>query len=352
MPESLSASRRFQFSRRNIIVERVGMKHFSKWRDNSLFCSRYRNLIRSACGFLVLTAIPLGQCLSQSSTSPEAVVISVGDFKLTAGEVEKIVASLPPQNRQYFASPAGRPRLADYLVRTKLLVREAEKRHLEDREDIKRSMTLFRESLLSREVEKELVKEIKVTDEEAKQFLDANSKSFEQAKVRKIVVRSAATNQFYADGKPSDQLPTDEQAKAKAEDIRKKIAEGADFEEMAAKFSDDPITSGKGGDLGYVRRVNQDPRVLLTPPMLDTMFALKTGETSQVIRTPFGFEMFKLEELNSPKLEEVRQEVENAIRQRKYETLYQEMKARSAAKIDEAYFGIGAPGGQTQEQKK
>jgi len=166
------------------------------------------------------------------------------------------------------------------------------------------------------------------------------------------VVRSASTSQFYADGKSSDELPTDEQAKAKAEDIRKNIAEGADFEEMAAKFSDDPMTSGKGGDLGFVRRVNQDPRVLLTPPMLDAMFALKVGETSQVIQTPFGFEIFKLEERKSPKVEEVRQEVENSIRQQKYEKLYQEMKARSGVKIDEAYFGSGAAGGQVQPAQK
>ena len=43
-------------------------------------------------------------------------MITVGDLKLTAAEVEKIVASLPPQNRQYFASPAGRPQLADFLA--------------------------------------------------------------------------------------------------------------------------------------------------------------------------------------------------------------------------------------------
>ena len=308
--------------------------------------SGYRKVVWAVCGCLSLLLIPSIEPLGQSATLPDAVVITIGDLKLTAGEVEKIVASLPPQNRQYFTSPSGRAQLAEFLVRTKLFVREAEKRHLEDREDVKRSMALFRESLLSREVEKEIVKEIRVTDEEAKQFLEANSKSFEQAKVRRIVVRSASTNQFYADDKPADQLLTGDQAKAKAEDIRKKIAEGADFEMMAAKFSDDPMTSGKGGDLGYVRRVNQDPRVLLTPPMLETMFALKTGETSQVIQTPFGFELFKLEELKSPKLEEVRQEVDNSIRQQKYETLFQEMKARSAVKVDEAYFGIGTSGAQ------
>jgi PPIC-type PPIASE domain len=311
-----------------------------------LFRSSHHRVGRVVWSCLCLCLVLKAESVGQSKVSSDAVVIAIGDLKLTAGDVEKIMAGLPPQNRQYFSSPSGRTQFADFLVRTKLFVREAEKRRLEDREDVKRSMALFRESLLSREVEKELVQEIQVTDQEAKQFLDANLKSFEQAKVRRIVVRTASTSQFYSDGKPSDQLPTDEQAKAKLEDIRKKIAEGADFEEMAAKFSDDPMTSGKGGDLGFVRRVNQDPRVLLTPPMLDAMFALKVGETSQVIQTPFGFELFKLEELKLPKLEEVRQEVDTAIRQQKYERLYQEMKDRSGVKIDEAYFGSGAGAGQ------
>src|SRR5262245_48718344 len=166
------------------------MKYFSKWRTSLLFHSRYRSPIWAVCGCLSLLLISPVEPLGQSAASPDAVVVTVGDLKLTAGEVEKIVASLPPQNRQFFASPGGRPQLADYLVRTKLFVREAEKRNMEDREDIKRSMSLFRESLLSREVEKEIVKEIKVTDEEARQFLDANSKQFQQAKVRRIVVRT------------------------------------------------------------------------------------------------------------------------------------------------------------------
>jgi len=307
---------------------------------------RYRNHIKAVCGCLALFVLSSEWSLGESKTSPDAVVITIGDFKLTAGEVEKIVAGLPPQNRQYFASPSGRPQLADFLIRTKLFAREAEKRRLEEREDIKRSLNLFRESLLSREVQTEMVKEIKVTDEEAKQFLDANQNAFEQAKVRRLVVRSASTNQFYQDGKPSDQLPTDEQAKAKIEDIRKKIVEGADFEEMAAKFSDDAMTSGKGGDMGYIRRVNQDPRVLLTPPMLETIFSLKAGETSQAIQTPFGFELFRVEERKSPKLEEIRTEVENGIRQQKYEVLYEEMKARSDVTVDDGYFGINASGNQ------
>ena len=191
--------------------------------------SRYRNFIRLVCVSLCLFSVSAVLALGQSAASPDTVVITVGDLKITAAEVTNR-RYLAAAKRQDFASPGGRAQFADFLVRTKLFVREAEKRHLENRDDVKLSMALFRESLLSREVEKELVNEIKVTNEEAKQYLDANAKSFEQARVRRIVVRSATTSQFYADGKSSNELPTDEEAKAKAEDIRKKIAEGADFE--------------------------------------------------------------------------------------------------------------------------
>jgi hypothetical protein len=162
-------------------------------KGENLIRSRNRNVIRPVCFFVCLFSVSAVLAMGQSAALPDAVVITVGGLKITAAEVDKIVATLPPQNRQYFASPAGRAQFADFLVRTKLFVREAEKRHLEDREDVKLSMALFRESLLSREVEKELVNEIKVTNEEAKQFLDANAKSFEQARVRRIVVRSAST---------------------------------------------------------------------------------------------------------------------------------------------------------------
>lgn len=277
------------------------------------------------------------------TASPDAIVITIGDLKITAREVEKLLESLPPQNRRFYSSPQGRQQFAEFIVRNKLLSAEAEKRRLQERDDVKLSLNTFRESFLANVMQNELLKETAVSDSESGKFLKDNVASFEQAKVRRIVIRSASTNQFYADGKPSDQLPTDEQAKAKAEEIRKKILEGADFEEMAAKFSDDPMTSGKGGDFGTVRRVNQDPRILITPPMLDAIFALKPGEVTQVLQTPFGFELLKVDERKVPKLDEVRQEIDGRIRQQKYEALYQDLRTRNAVKTDEAYFGAASP---------
>jgi len=316
-----------------------------------------RSIVTIFCAVCLFSALrPFAQAPapvgSPPATSPDAVVITVGDLKMTASEVESMLDNLPPQNRRFFSSPGGRAQFAEFIVRNKLLSAEAEKRRLQERDDVKLSLNTFRESFLANVMQNELMKETKVSDAESEKFLNDNLASFEQAKVRRIVIRSASSNQFYADGKPSDQLPTDDQAKAKAEDIRKKISEGADFEEMAAKFSDDPMTSGKGGDFGTVRRVNQDPRVLITPPMLDAIFALKPGEMSPVLQTPFGFELLKVEARITPKLEAVRQEVDNRIRQQKYEALYQGLKDRTGVKTDGAYFGTGSPAASVQPNQK
>ena len=81
--------------------------------------------------------------------------------------------------------------------------------------------------------------------------------------------------------------------------------------------------------------------------MLEAIFALKPGEVSAVIQTPFGFELFKVEERKAGKLDELRREVDALIRQHRYEALYQEMRGRNGVKVDEGYFkapgGVGPP---------
>jgi hypothetical protein len=66
----------FQFSSRKIIVDRVAVKDFSKWRENLLIRSRYRNFIRPVCVSLCLFSVSAVLALGQSAASPDAVVIT------------------------------------------------------------------------------------------------------------------------------------------------------------------------------------------------------------------------------------------------------------------------------------
>ncbi|MDP2991895.1 MAG: peptidylprolyl isomerase, partial [Deltaproteobacteria bacterium] len=91
----------------------------------------------------------------------------------------------------------------------------------------------------------------------------------------------------------------------KAEDIRQRARDGADFEGLARQFSGYP-TASEGGNLGYLDK-NE-----LAPYMRDVITALKAGGVSPVVDTPIGYQIFKVIDIKESKekaFEEVREEI-------------------------------------------
>ncbi len=102
----------------------------------------------------------------------------------------------------------------------------------------------------------------------------------------------------------------DEQARAaarkKAEDVLAKVKQGGDFAALAKEFSDDPGSASKGGDLGLFGRGK------MVPQFDDAAFALASGQLSEVVESPFGFHIIKVDEKLSggtKPLEAVRTEI-------------------------------------------
>ena len=79
-------------------------------------------------------------------------------------------------------------------------------------------------------------------------------------------------------------------ARTKAEDVLAKVKKGADFAKLAQDVSEDPGTAGKGGDLGLFSRGH------MVPAFDTAAFALEPGAVSDVVETPFGFHIIKVEE--------------------------------------------------------
>ncbi len=79
------------------------------------------------------------------------------------------------------------------------------------------------------------------------------------------------------------------EVKKKAEDVLAQTKKkGANFEELAKKYSEDPGTKTKGGDLGWVVHGQ------MVPEFEKATFSLNKGETSDLIKTQYGFHIIKV----------------------------------------------------------
>jgi parvulin-like peptidyl-prolyl isomerase len=120
------------------------------------------------------------------------------------------------------------------------------------------------------------------------------------------------------------------QAKKQIEDIKKELENGADFAELAKKYSQDPGSAPNGGDLGFFRRGQ------MVKEFEDAAFSLEPGQISDPVRTQFGFHLIKVEEkkpAQHPELAQIRERVLKdyiaAERDRRFEQFYAELKAHA-----------------------
>ena len=128
-----------------------------------------------------------------------------------------------------------------------------------------------------------VVPSLQVSDEEAKKFYDANQDRMmqpETVKARHILVAV-----------PADATPEQKaEKKKKAEELRAKIAGGADFAAVAKESSDDTGSGARGGELGWLRKGQ-------TVPAFDqAAFSLEPGKLSDIVESKFGYHLIEVEE--------------------------------------------------------
>ncbi len=315
--------------------------------------------------FGLATGAPLlGHPEAEAESGSEKPLVTIGEEQLTRAQVDDMLRLLPPRQRLLFSKPTGKQAFADYIVRSKLYSREARKRGwdvrpevqkairgfqekleknqvrglpIENDEDRKQVLELFTESLLTQVAAKELKGEMAVSAQEIEDDYQEHAAGFDMVRGRRLVIRSEASNYFFGDNRPPDQTLSDEEAKAKAEKLRREVQEGADFEVMAAKHSEDRLTSGVGGDTGMVRR-GLSNKTLVTPPEVDLLFSLEAGDLSPIVRTPMGFALLKLEEKRKMSLAEAQPEIEARIRNQKLEAWYQQMRLQHRIIVGPSFF--------------
>jgi peptidyl-prolyl cis-trans isomerase D len=102
-------------------------------------------------------------------------------------------------------------------------------------------------------------------------------------------------------------------------DLAVRLADGEDFGALAAEYSDDPVSGNEGGDLGWAGPGD------FVPAFEEALFSLQEGQTSDPVRTEFGYHLVLLEEIRSGEqqtLAEVRDQLFDELREREASDQY------------------------------
>ncbi|MHB9000201.1 MAG: peptidylprolyl isomerase, partial [Thermoanaerobaculia bacterium] len=276
------------------------------------------------------STVVFGQEAAKKETlakSQDPVIMRFEATEIRESEFKAAIKTLPAE-QQEFASGPGKKMFAEEYGRMRILAANGAKSGLETDPDFLNQMRVIREQLLANRQLSKMVDGIKISDEELKKAYDAKRGEYEKVAASHILVAF----------KGSPALPegkkelTEDEAKAKAESIRKQIVGGTDFAELAKKESDDTVSGARGGDLGEFARGQ------MVPEFEEAAFTTKEGEISPVIRTQFGFHIIKVVKRSVTDLGQVREDLETEIKRERLQKMIDEAKAAAKLTLDEAYF--------------
>ncbi len=257
------------------------------------------------------------------------MVMTVGDEKLTAGEFDQLVDALPEQVRAAARGPNKR-QFAEQLVRIKIMSKEAHKRKLDENPTVQRQIELQKENLLANVLFQEMAANVKVDDATAQKYFEQHKTEYESVHARHILIRFKGSQLPLAAGKKE---LTDEEALAKAQEIRKKLTAGEDFATLAKTESDDVQTGAKGGDLGTFRHGQ------MVPEFEQAAFSLPVGQLSEPVKSKFGYHLIKVEQHETKTFAEVKPELEKKMGPELARNAVENLQKQVPVTLDDSFFG-------------
>jgi peptidyl-prolyl cis-trans isomerase C len=277
------------------------------------------------------TAAPAAPAPAPAATAAkdaDPVIMTAGSVTVRKSEFESALKTLPAEYQNMLAQPAGRKQFADDYLRMRLLASEGTKAGLQNDPDVMNQLGLMRENLVATAELKKIEGGINVSDAEVQKAYADGAKEYEQVKARHILIAPKGSPAAQAGKKEL----TDDEAKAKAEDLRKQIVGGASFDELAKKESDDVGSGARGGDLGSFGHGQ------MVPEFEAAAFSAKVGDVTPVVKTQFGYHIIKVEAHDSTPLEQVRPTIEKNLKQTKLHAALDAMKDNAHPTYDDAYF--------------
>jgi hypothetical protein len=260
---------------------------------------------------------------------PETVVLTIGEEKITAAEFDHMIDMIPEQYRAQMRT-SGRRQFADRIVMFKVMSQEATKLKLEDTPAYKDQLAFQAEQLLANQYYQNVTATTKVDEATARKYYDEHKSDYLQVKARHILIRFKGSS---VPLKKDEKELTEEEALAKAQEIRKKLVDGADFATLAKAESDDAGSGANGGDLGTFGHGR------MVPAFEKVAFTIPVGELSEPVKSQFGYHVIKVESRQEKTFVEVRADIEKKLDPELVKKAMDDLKSATPVVMNPDYFG-------------
>ena len=159
---------------------------------------------------------------------------------------------------------------------------------------------------------------MQITQDELQSYYNQHRDQYrvpEQAKVSHILIKTPLPG---PDGKVDEKGVAE--AQKRAEDILKQLKAGANFEELAKKYSEDPGSAKEGGSLGWIGKGRT------VPEFEKAAFSQPIGKVGDLVKSSYGFHIIRVDarqDAHMKTLDEVKDQIEPILKQQKAQQIAQ-----------------------------
>jgi VWFA-related protein len=263
---------------------------------------------------------------------PDKIVLKIRDESVTQGQLERFIQGLNPESQRALASQ-GRRALGDEFALMLLLSQDALSHHLDSTPVFQETLALRRRQLLATMAYQEVVRQSVVTPEEISKYFAAHQSEFEEVHINEVFIRKKPEG-----AKEGTSGLTAEEAKTRAEEIRKALSSGDDPTKVAEKYQVPDLV-----------RVDAQPyfvrRGTLRADMDKVAFELKDGQVSEVFDVGQALVFFKVASHKAGELKNLSSQIENTLRQQKVKSTLEALKKNANIWMDDGYFAAPSQAG-------
>lgn len=200
----------------------------------------------------------------------DKVLAKVAGREITEAEFRVYLQGIPREQQAYAANPQYREQYLDQLISLHMFAQLGEDEKLDETEEYKTILESAKRDILAQLAMRNTLKKVQVTEDEIKDYYEANPKKFEKGatvSAKHILVETEEV----------------------CEDVLAQIESGAkSFEDAAKEYSTCP-SKERDGDLGEFGRGQ------MVKEFEDAAFAAEIGQIVGPVKTQFGAHLIKVE---------------------------------------------------------